>query len=224
MLKKLKKTLTKEFAKRYDQLEERYLNIENKVYSTLEDRLASLEQKFDELSDLLIEEIRTRRQQNEEKQAQKSSDSASSDNEDGFDFSEKVAEAKKAVANRIKDIKEDIEDKVEDIKEDVEEQVEKVSKKIAKGVKKAKNKAKKGSKEVKKKVEEVVQEANDDLTAINGLGEKFAEKLKAEGVTSFEQMASLTKQQVQALDAKIKSFAARYERYEWGKQARDLNK
>jgi predicted flap endonuclease-1-like 5' DNA nuclease len=71
---------------------------------------------------------------------------------------------------------------------------------------------------VKKAVKEI---ENNDLTAIKGLGEKMSEKLKAEGITNFQQLAEMTEKEVDALDEKIKSFAARFRRYEWGKQAKE---
>lgn len=62
---------------------------------------------------------------------------------------------------------------------------------------------------------------NDDLTLLVGLGEKMSEKLVQEGITSFQQLATLNKGQVAELDAKIKSFSARYDRNNWKKQAKD---
>ncbi len=67
MLKKLRKTLGKEFKKRYDKMESHYLGLENRIYTTIEERLSVLEMKFEELSDLIKEEVRHRKERNEDK-------------------------------------------------------------------------------------------------------------------------------------------------------------
>ena len=46
MLKKLRKTLSKEFKKRYEKMEGQYLGLENRIYTTIEERLDNLEKKF----------------------------------------------------------------------------------------------------------------------------------------------------------------------------------
>lgn len=70
--------------------------------------------------------------------------------------------------------------------------------------------------------EEKEQNKPDDLTQINGLGPKTAEGLIEEGITSFQQIADLSDEQIEALDEKIRNFAASYERKDFRKQAKDL--
>ncbi len=166
--KKLRKTLDKEIKRRYEKLEKRYLGFEKNMYTTLEGRLATIESKFDELSDLLKEEIKARKVKNEEK---------------SFD------------------------------KEIITKKKEKVAKK--------KNSKKKEKKKEDKK-DKIIQYSSDNLTKIKGLGEKFAEKLNKEGINSFQQLAELSEANLVLLDQKIKTIAARYNRYDWGKQAKEL--
>jgi predicted flap endonuclease-1-like 5' DNA nuclease len=63
----------------------------------------------------------------------------------------------------------------------------------------------------------------DDLTAIKGLGPKAAEKLNAEGVTRFADIASWTAPDVERFDALING-RGRITRDEWVKQAKALAK
>ncbi|MEE4539018.1 MAG: helix-hairpin-helix domain-containing protein [Erythrobacter sp.] len=62
----------------------------------------------------------------------------------------------------------------------------------------------------------------DDLTDINGIGSTLAEKLKNEGVHSFDQIAAWTEADVRRIDA-ILMFSGRIERDEWVAQARELS-
>lgn len=62
----------------------------------------------------------------------------------------------------------------------------------------------------------------DDLTIINGLGPKTAKGLHELGITSFQQVANLTKEDIEQLDEKIKNFAKSYERNDFRQQAKDL--
>lgn len=64
----------------------------------------------------------------------------------------------------------------------------------------------------------------DDLTRVNGLGAKMVESLSDAGITSFEQLASLTKKNVTQLGKTIRGFASAYEKKEFKKQAQELNK
>ncbi|WMX13882.1 MULTISPECIES: helix-hairpin-helix domain-containing protein [unclassified Aureispira] len=64
----------------------------------------------------------------------------------------------------------------------------------------------------------------DDLTRVNGLGAKMMESLSAAGITSFEQLASLTKKHVAQLGESIRGFASAYERKDFKKQAKELGK
>ena len=67
MLKEITETIKKEFARRYEQLESNYLGLENRVYTNLETRIDSLEQKFDELAELIREGLQQRIERNEGK-------------------------------------------------------------------------------------------------------------------------------------------------------------
>jgi predicted flap endonuclease-1-like 5' DNA nuclease len=167
--KKFKKTIEKEIKNRYDQMEERFSKKEKGLYTVLENRLGSLESKFDELSDLLKVEI------------------------EGRSTGEKAPKTKKSAKSSDKKTKES----------------SKKSKKTTK-------------KKAEKKVTKLVVLVKDDLTEIKGLGEKFEEKLNEQGIATYAQLAALSENQIQALEGKIKSFAARYSRYEWGVQAKKL--
>lgn len=215
MLKKLRKTLSKEIKHRYEKMESRYLGLENRIYTTIEDRLTLLEAKFDDLSELIKDEVRFRKERNEDKLEDIDQE------EEGATFSETVEDVKEMIDETIKDTKEKVKEAKEVVNEKVEEAKKIVASKLKKG-KKGKTKAEKKVKATAKKVKKAVKEIEEnDLTAIKGLGEKMSEKLKAEGITSFQQLAKMTEKDVNALDEKIKSFAARFKRYEWGKQAKE---
>lgn len=223
MLKKLRKTLSKEIKSRYEMMESRYLGLENRIYTTIEDRLTVLESKFDHLSDLIKEEVRNRKERNEGKLEEIETEG------DEQMFSDTVEEVKEIIDETIKETKSKVNVKVKDAKTAVNKKVEEAQKMVASKLKKGKKakdnvekKVDKKIKETAKKVKEVAEEIeNDDLTKITGLGEKMAEKLKAEGITSFVQLSKMTQKEVKALDDKIKSFAARFKRYEWDKQAKE---
>lgn len=53
MFKKIKKTIQKDLHKRYEQLEEKFLAFERRLYSHLEERLDGLENQFDQISEIL---------------------------------------------------------------------------------------------------------------------------------------------------------------------------
>lgn len=225
MLKKLRKTLSKEIKSRYEQMESRYLGLENRIYTTIEDRLTLLESKFDDLSDLIKDEIRHRKERNEDKLEEM-------DHEYGEpNFSETVEEVKEIIDEAIQDTKEKVNEKVKGAKEVVNDKVEEARKTVKSKLKKGKKAKAKAEKKIDTKVREAaekvrevakkIEEDKDDLTALKGLGEKIAEKLKAEGITTYNQLAAMTQKDVDALDEKIKSFAARFKRYDWGTQAKE---
>jgi predicted flap endonuclease-1-like 5' DNA nuclease len=56
MFKKIKKTIQKDLHKRYEQLEEKFLAFERRLYSHLEDRLERLETQFDQINELLVQQ------------------------------------------------------------------------------------------------------------------------------------------------------------------------
>ena len=61
----------------------------------------------------------------------------------------------------------------------------------------------------------------DDLTKMKGLGKVFAEKLAAEGVTSFAQIAAMSAADIAALEEKINA-SGKFEKNDWVAQAKDL--
>ncbi|MEL7454628.1 MAG: 50S ribosomal protein L21, partial [Pseudomonadota bacterium] len=63
----------------------------------------------------------------------------------------------------------------------------------------------------------------DDLTKMKGLGKVFAEKLTAEGVTSFAQIASMSADDIAALEEKL-GAPGKFEKNDWVAQAADLAK
>jgi predicted flap endonuclease-1-like 5' DNA nuclease len=191
------------------------LGLENRIYTTIEDRLTLLESKFDDLSELIKDEVRFRKERNEDKLEDIDQE------EEVSSFSETVEDVKEMIDETIKDTKEKVKEAKEVVNDKVEVAKQIVVSKLKKG-KKAKNKAEKKVKEATKKAKVVAKEIeSNDLTVIKGLGVKMAEKLKAEGITSFQQLAEMTEKEANALDEKIKSFAARFKRYEWDKQAKE---
>ena len=65
--------------------------------------------------------------------------------------------------------------------------------------------------------------AADDLTQITGVGPALVKKLKAEGITTYAQIAALKKADIDALDEKI-GARGRITRNAWVKQAKALMK
>lgn len=61
----------------------------------------------------------------------------------------------------------------------------------------------------------------DKLTDINGIGPVIEEKLKAAGVTTFQQIADFTEDQIAEIDEQL-NFKGRIEREEWVEQAKKL--
>lgn len=208
MLKKLRKTLNEEFKKRYEKMEGRYLGLENRIYTTIENRLAALEQKFEELSDLLKEELQQRKEQNNDKLEE-------------MDYVEEPLNGK--LSEKVGQAKDSIQKKIKGAQKNVAEQVEKVGKKVKKAKKTVEGKLKKDKKKSKKassKNPKAIQK--DDLTQLKGLGAKIAEQLAAQQVVNFEQLAALSDKDLGELDKKIKGFAARYKRYNWKEEASKL--
>ncbi len=205
MLKKLKKTLNEEFKKRYEKMEGRYLGLENRIYTTIENRLANLEQKFEELSELLKDELHHRKEQNNDKIEEM----------DGFDgaidsaLSDKVELVKGALNTTIKDAKEKVDQTVEEVSKKVKKAKKAVTGKLKKKKKNKKNKESSAPASIKK----------DDLTQIKGLGAKITAQLEQQGIVNFQQLANLNPSQLESIDQSIKGFTARYIRYEWKKQA-----
>lgn len=68
-----------------------------------------------------------------------------------------------------------------------------------------------------------VKSEPDDLTVMKGLGKVFAEKLNAEGITTYAQIAKMKAKDVEALEEKI-GAAGKFEKNDWVAQAKDLAK
>lgn len=66
-------------------------------------------------------------------------------------------------------------------------------------------------------------EGGDDLTKMKGLGKVFAEKLNAEGITTYLQIASMSEDDIAALEGKI-GAAGKFEKNDWVAQAAELVK
>jgi large subunit ribosomal protein L21 len=63
----------------------------------------------------------------------------------------------------------------------------------------------------------------DDLTVMKGLGKVFAEKLNAEGITTYAQIAKMSAKAVADLEEKM-GAAGKFEKNDWVAQAKDLAK
>lgn len=128
------------------------------------------------------------------------------------EVAETVAKAKSRMANV------DLKSRISRLTAEIEAVAGETGSDIAKTAKKAATK-------VSKAMEAAVAspEAADDLTAIKGLGAAMVDKLKAEGITTFAQIAALTKAKAEALDATI-GARGRVIRNEWVKQAKALAK
>ena len=61
----------------------------------------------------------------------------------------------------------------------------------------------------------------DDLTKISGVGPVIVKKLNALGITTFEQIAAFTPEQIAEVDEKL-NFKGRIERDDWVQQAKDF--
>lgn len=66
---------------------------------------------------------------------------------------------------------------------------------------------------------EPVAAAPDELTRMKGVGPRLADRLNSVGVTSFAQIAALTAEDADALDAKLGDFQGRIHRDRWIEQA-----
>lgn len=67
-----------------------------------------------------------------------------------------------------------------------------------------------------KKTSELKQ---DNLQDLPGLGNSLDKKLQNEGIISFKQLANLSDEDLDQLNAKIPGLKIRYERYEWKREA-----
>ena len=75
-------------------------------------------------------------------------------------------------------------------------------------------------------VEAPVEEtaAPDDLTKLDGLGAKMAENLAAVGITTYADLAALTKKKSERVGEGIRGFLSKFEKKKWRQQAKDLMK
>jgi predicted flap endonuclease-1-like 5' DNA nuclease len=87
MFNKIKKIIQDDLQRRYEQLEERFLVFEQKLYGHLADRLDGLENQLDQLSELLREKARKYADQESEEQEDE-------ENEDYLDQKEEKQEHK----------------------------------------------------------------------------------------------------------------------------------
>ncbi len=197
-LKKLQKKVNKKIKKQYHALEERFLGIEDTLYTSLEDRLASLEEKFDRVVDLL------------EKQAAATAESKPEKSEKKKVKKQKEDSSAESITNKS--------DKSETLNKETKGGGEKTSSKKA-GKKNTAGRISKQKTSVAKRIEKA---AARDLTQLRGIGEKMSEQLHANDIHTLAQIAGMTSKDVAAMDKKISSFSARYERYDWGNEAKKL--
>ncbi|MCL4164385.1 UNVERIFIED_CONTAM: hypothetical protein GTU68_050872 [Idotea baltica] len=66
-------------------------------------------------------------------------------------------------------------------------------------------------------------EGGDDLTRISGVGPVIVGKLEALGITTFQQVADFTPEDVERIDGEL-NFKGRIDRDEWIKQAKEFLK
>ena len=168
-----------------------------------------MEKKFEELSDLIRTEIQTRKENNEEKLEE-------------FELKNDLEDDKPLFSEKVDDMKEAFAVKLKEVKEKVSKKAKKASKQAKKAKKSVAEKVKKTTKNGKKIKKPEIKKVKNDLTKIKGLGQKLSENLASEGIISFNQLAKLSDKELKALDKKIKGFAARFKRYEWDKQARNM--
>lgn len=154
MFDKIKKVIQDDLQRRYEQLEERFLVFEQRLYGRLADRLDGLENQLDQLSEILRQKASRHK-------------SEDADNDD-------VEETPKT------------------------------------------KKEPKSSKKTAPKAEKIIP---DDLMKLPGLGNSMGKKLNAEGIFTFNQLASLSESDLENLNIKIPGLKIRYERYEWRKEA-----
>ena len=128
-----------------------------------------------------------------------------------------VKSAKKAVpAKPVEKTVEKPVEKTESAKQEV-----KAEEDVAKVEKEDKQEEKTVAKdESKPKVAVKTDSDGDDLTEINGIGPVIAGKLNAQGITTFKQIAELSSEDVERIDAEL-NFKGRIERESWIEQAKE---
>ena len=81
----------------------------------------------------------------------------------------------------------------------------------------------KAAKTAKPKPAPTQAEVRDDLKLIKGIGPKLEEKLNAEGIVNYRQVAALDDAKIQDLEARIIKFQGRIGRDDWIGQAKKLH-
>lgn len=87
--------------------------------------------------------------------------------------------------------------------------------------KEAKPKAEKAEKKAAPKKATKKAEGADDLTKISGVGPVIVGKLEALGITTFQQIADFTAEDIERIDNEL-NFKGRIERDDWVKQAKEF--
>ena len=87
----------------------------------------------------------------------------------------------------------------------------------------AKPKPAKTAKPKPAKPAETQPEARDDLKLIKGIGPKVEEKLNADGIVNYRQVAALDEAKIQDLETRIIKFSGRIGRDDWIGQAKKLH-
>lgn len=194
MIKRIKKIIHKEVQRRYSEFEESYLSIEKHLYTSLESRLDTIESKFDTLSELIKEEIKSRKSVTEQKLKEY--------------HSKEKQEIKEAVENVITEPIEYVAEPVVpiDAQQETIEGVD-IPEPIAKSTS-----------------EQIKTYPEDKLTLLKGLGGTMQHRLYEHGITSFLQLSKLRKKEVESLGKTIRGFKSRYATANWKVLAADLVK
>lgn len=81
-----------------------------------------------------------------------------------------------------------------------------------------------GGKELIKTVPEIIELKKDDLKQINGIGTTIEKKLNEIDIYNFYQISNLSKEDIETISEKIKTFPGKIERDNWVGQAQELLK
>ncbi len=86
---------------------------------------------------------------------------------------------------------------------------------------KAETKAETKKEAAPKKAQKSAESGADDLTRISGVGPVIVGKLEGLGITTFQQIADFTAEDIERVDTEL-NFKGRIERDEWVKQAKEF--
>ena len=103
---------------------------------------------------------------------------------------------RKNAEKTIKNFRKNAEETIDNVQDEISSIVKDPTKKVKKTVKTAAKTAKSAAKAVENTVEEVAQA---DLTTVNGIGPKTAEILKGAGITSIQDLANTTQENIDAI-------------------------